>query len=53
MRLQDRARVPGFIAEGRRQSWELDLDPLAKVKGSPIILDTDHVDAMALPYMPP
>lgn len=53
MRLQDRARVPGFTAEGRRQSWQQDLDPLAKAKGYPIILGIDHVDAMALPYVPP
>lgn len=44
MRLQDRARVPGYIAGGGRQTWEQDLDPLAEAKGTPIIPGIDHVD---------
>lgn len=47
MRLKNRARVPGFIAEGGRQGWEQDLDPVAKAKGAPIILGIDHADGMA------
>lgn len=43
MRLQDRARVPGYIAGGGRQTWEQDLDALAEAKGTPIIPGIDHV----------
>lgn len=43
------ARIPRFRAEGKRESWEQDLDPPATAKGVPVLPSTDRVNGMA-PY---